>query len=354
MRIWLNLFANSLLPPSFSQANELLRLPPIPLQPPVQIIDRNQRASETGILSSFTSYLSSYAADDPPEPSEEELESTLCTVDCLSQCPMDALFGEVLKMPVEGRQVLLQTLLHLLPEQSSPLVISVKPEQPRPSAIRTNGHRLRPNSSSYDPSMVFILEIATLIATRDSQSIALMGEAVVDALQSVVRDSANTHLLALSRSIYYLLFLLEATQSHSIVRAPVVLHMISKYEQNVLETAEREIVQGLSLCVRESAPLRNEITNTPDFWLILRSLHMRPSVDGQVFELVRNVVDQKPAAITADNYEAAMSLLNGFASAGSVGAAAEQKLDRKALDLHQREKVKQTKNEKVAKLPFEK
>jgi hypothetical protein len=35
------------------------------------------------LLSAFTSYLSSYAADDPPEPSDEELDNTLCTVDCV-------------------------------------------------------------------------------------------------------------------------------------------------------------------------------------------------------------------------------------------------------------------------------
>lgn len=64
---------------------------PIPLQPPTHVVDRDQR-TESGILSSFTSYLSSYAADDPPEPSEEEVESTLCTVDCLRSCPMENIF----------------------------------------------------------------------------------------------------------------------------------------------------------------------------------------------------------------------------------------------------------------------
>lgn len=96
VRIWLNLFANSLLPPAFSHSQEVLRLPPIALQSPVQVIDRDQRNSEAGLLSSFTSYLSSYAADDPPEPSEEELESTMCTIDCLSMCPMEGIFSRTL------------------------------------------------------------------------------------------------------------------------------------------------------------------------------------------------------------------------------------------------------------------
>ena len=96
VRIWLNLFSNSLLPPTFSQSQQILQLPPIALQPPVQVIDRDQRNSEAGLLSSFTSYLQSYAADDPPEPSEEELESTMCTIDCLSMCPMEGTFSRIL------------------------------------------------------------------------------------------------------------------------------------------------------------------------------------------------------------------------------------------------------------------
>ena len=96
VRIWLNLFANSLLAPTFSRSDNLLDIPPIPLQPPSQVIDREQRSSEGGIIQTFSSFLSSYAADDPPEPSEEELESTLCSVDCINSCPMTKIFSKSL------------------------------------------------------------------------------------------------------------------------------------------------------------------------------------------------------------------------------------------------------------------
>lgn len=62
---------------------------------PSQIIDRVTRTAETGFFSAFTSYISSYAADDPPEPSEEELESTLCTVDCIKSCNMEQVFQNI-------------------------------------------------------------------------------------------------------------------------------------------------------------------------------------------------------------------------------------------------------------------
>jgi golgi-specific brefeldin A-resistance guanine nucleotide exchange factor 1 len=80
-----NLFINALIPPFAGDLVSSLKIPPIPLQSPSQVVERESRG-ETGLLSAFTSYLSSYAADDPPEPSDEELENTLCTIDCVDAC----------------------------------------------------------------------------------------------------------------------------------------------------------------------------------------------------------------------------------------------------------------------------
>jgi brefeldin A-resistance guanine nucleotide exchange factor 1 len=82
--------------PSFSAKTlSAYPIPPIPLHSPSQVIDRVARTTETGFFSAFTSYISSYAADDPPEPSDEELESTLCTVDCIKSCQIDEVFENV-------------------------------------------------------------------------------------------------------------------------------------------------------------------------------------------------------------------------------------------------------------------
>lgn len=90
------------------------------------------------------------------------------------------------------------------------------------------------------------------------------------------------------------------------------------------------ILNGLTLCVRDPSPLRNELTNTPDFWSIMRSLHTLPEAAGTAFDLVGRVVAGRQAAVTADNYKDTVSLLNGFAAAGCVGAVVEQKRDKSA------------------------
>lgn len=119
---------------------------------------------------------------------------------------------DIRAMPPKGRQSVVRALLKKLPEPASPVVIAVRPERHAPAPIRTNGHRSNPASQTYDPSLAFVLELATILSTRDSESVALMGQATADALQTIVRDPANVHPLILSRAVYYLLYLLHASQ----------------------------------------------------------------------------------------------------------------------------------------------
>lgn len=64
----------------------------------------------------------------------------------------------------------------------------------------------------------------------------------------------------------------------------------------------------------------------------LRNLH---EAAPSVFELLESVVIENvgtgaSSSITSDNYEFVVSLLNDFATAGSIGAIIEQKRDRNA------------------------
>lgn len=56
---------------------------------------------------------------------------------------------------------------------------------------------------------------------------------------------------------------------------------------------------------------------SPDFWAILRTLAHRPEVAVLVFEILERGTTGTPPAIVADNFEAAISLLNDFASAAN-------------------------------------
>ncbi|KAJ5690269.1 hypothetical protein N7462_004661 [Penicillium macrosclerotiorum] len=326
IRILSNLFINSLIPPFDSQMTAELDISPIPLQPPSQVVDRDGRNNETGLLSAFTSYLSSYAADDPPEPSDEELDNTLCTVDCVTACSIPEILANMKTLPLSSLEKLVDALLSQLPEDNAPAVIVVKPERPIPVS-RPSSARVDPDQPKYDPSMIFLLELATILTLRDEKTLGALGETLATTLQTLVRDAKNLHPLTVSRIVSYLFNLLRLSHDQHFMRVPVVLHAISGYDQDILETVAVPTVKGLARCIAHTGRLRNEITISPDFWSILQRLHQHEEAAPLVFGLLQSIVDSMPDIVTGDNYEFAVALANDFISAGHIGSIDERQRD---------------------------
>ena len=107
------------------------------------------------------------------------------------------------------------------------------------------------------------------------------------------------------------------------------MHAVSSFPHETLVKASGLVLRGLKLCTEKPCPLRNEMMTSPDFWAILKTLATEAEAAPAVFEILESGVTVAPSAIMADNYEAALALLNEFSSMASVGAVAEQKNDRK-------------------------
>jgi brefeldin A-resistance guanine nucleotide exchange factor 1 len=111
-------------------------------------------------------------------------------------------------MPVESLKPLTEALFSHLPDDPSSIVISVKSDSEPPSS---------PNSQSsfsgpvYEPSLVYILELCTVLALRDHETITTLGGDVAEALQNVMRNASSYHPIMVSRTIFYLLHLLHAS-----------------------------------------------------------------------------------------------------------------------------------------------
>lgn len=329
IRIMVNLFVNSLIPPYFLSFQKTLALPPIPLQNPAQIIDRAERPADTGIFSALTSYVSSFANDEPPEPSDQEIEYTLCTVDTVKECHFEDILANISQLPVEALRSLLMSLLEHIPEDGSPRVIVVKPEIPGASP-RSNGPRQKGKGPLYDPSLVFVLELATVLALRDEETVKELAKDVTDALSTVIRDATKHHYVVIARSVYYLLSLLKASNDYDFIRAPVLLHTFSSFNDALLHECSQPILKGLTDCFKGPNALRSELAGSPDFWTILNRLSGVADAAGDVFQLVEDLTTSAQPGITADNYEAAIALLNEFATAAQVGAREEQLYDQAA------------------------
>ncbi|KAF2739098.1 hypothetical protein EJ04DRAFT_458596 [Polyplosphaeria fusca] len=330
IHIMINLFVNSLIPPYFLSFQKTLALPPIPLQSPAQVIDRAERPADTGIFSALTSYVSSFASDEPPEPSDQEIEYTLCTVDTVKECHFEDITTNISQLPLESLKSLLLALLEQIPEDGSPRVIIVKPELPSAATPRPNGNKSKLNRPAYDPSLVFVLELATVLVLRDEETVENLAKDVVESLQSVIRDASKLHPVVIARSVYYLLGLLKASNDFDFLRAPVLLHTFSSFNPELLKQCAQPLLKGLTDCCKGSNGLRVELASSPDFWSILNTLHQGPEAAGDVFQLVEDLTTSSQPGITADNYEAAIALLNEFATAAQVGAVQEQRHEQAA------------------------
>ena len=99
----------------------------------------------------------------------------------------------------------------MLPEDASPRVITVKPEVPALTPLRPNGVKPASALPTYDAGFVCMIELATVLAIRDQESIEAIGGNVANVLQSAIRDANRLHPFAVSRLCYYLLCLLRTS-----------------------------------------------------------------------------------------------------------------------------------------------
>jgi brefeldin A-resistance guanine nucleotide exchange factor 1 len=320
IRIMLSLFVNSLIPSSSATIKGPMSLGPIPLQPPVQVIDRSEREKDGGLFSTLSNYVSSFTNDEPPEPSEQEIEDTLCAIDCIKTCGFEDLFDRISQLPLESLVSFVESLLGHIPEDSSPRIIVVKSDVPLVSP--------RSGGKIYDPSLVFVLELATMLTMRDAQTIEALGKDVASALQSIVRNAANYHYVVISRVTYYLLTILSVSDEYEFVRAPVILHAFSSFDGSLLQRSALPLLKGILDCMKNSSSgLRSEMSTSPDFWVIQHNLQAVPEAAPYVFKILEDLAGPPHTGITVDNYEPAVALLNSFASAGSIGAEDERMRD---------------------------
>lgn len=114
------------------------------------------------------------------------------------------------------------------------------------------------------------------------------------------------------------------------MRVPFVLHWVSHLDQGVLESTAIPTIRSLAMCIAQAGPLRNEVTDSPDFWAILQKLHQHGEAAPLVFDLLQLTIESNPPIVTAHNYEFVVGLADSFVSAGSVGFVDELQKDAQA------------------------
>lgn len=155
LQIIRNLFLNSLLPSSMLQVEDFLSgTTTIPLKPKSPKPAKQTNRRDGSLLSTLSSYLlSPYSSDESysRDPTEEEVESTMCAVDCVAACKLEELFTDISLLQTD-------TLASLL------------------NAIRYVGYDTEVMKKAtvtipYDPATVLFLEFMITITVRNANRI---------------------------------------------------------------------------------------------------------------------------------------------------------------------------------------
>src|SRR6266542_531008 len=95
-----NLFVNSLLPSSMIKVEDFLAgTTTIPLKPKTVSVLRQERKNDGSLLSALSSYLlSPYSGNyesSRSDPTDEEIECSMCTIECVKVCRLEELFADI-------------------------------------------------------------------------------------------------------------------------------------------------------------------------------------------------------------------------------------------------------------------
>ncbi len=170
------LFLHSLLPPGMLQMEDFLSgstVIPLKLNSPPAA--REERRSDSGLLSALSSYLLSpygSAAETVTAPSQEDIENTLSAIDCLNACKLDELYAQTKSLDTSALVAAVRAIKHLAEERCASRKDYVS------AGASDDGSSNRPMTPAYDeaqqpydPACVFDLEVMISLVRVSNESV---------------------------------------------------------------------------------------------------------------------------------------------------------------------------------------
>ncbi|UZJ57201.1 hypothetical protein CBS101457_006521 [Exobasidium rhododendri] len=294
--IFKNLYINSLLPLNIGLmfefgSTEAKSIPLKPKKAPATIQDARSQAAG-GLLSTISSYLlSPYSVEKEvvtPEVSEEEIESSLCTADCVASCRIEDLFAQILELKTEALVPALTTLVELankstVDRRNATAVEGESASSGRSTPVQgASGATSTPNTSQtpqyrggqplpYDPSAAFLLELATTIAcSADSSTLPEAYNLLYEHFQTLLSTPLLFHSLQVERAAVTLLRLVHRASSVTVLRDQlfIALDQLTPIPNEYKTVLAPQVTAGLLQILRDDASFVQSQTE----WSLILSL----------------------------------------------------------------------------------
>ncbi|RCH92835.1 GDP/GTP exchange factor for ARF, partial [Rhizopus stolonifer] len=254
-----NLFLNSLLPNAMLRVEDFLsRTRDIPLKPKISKLSKQTARRDGSLLSTLSSYLlSPYSSDEAysRDPTEEEVEMTMCAVDCVTACKLQELFADVTSFSLETQKCLL-------------------------TAVRSVGYNEKEMEKStitipYDPVAALFLEFMVTITIRNAERIEKLWPYAADYILGILSFAEKQSVLVVERAVVGLLRLCICAASRNVLLDKILkcLTILRDFPPSVTQTVAEQIMTGAT----SLSSVQSEYRNDPEFCeLILELKNITP------------------------------------------------------------------------------
>lgn len=255
LKIVFTLFENCLIDPNlFIDFQAKLKIPPLPKVKPRYVINRLKPLKDSGLLSTFSSFLKSYS-DDPPEPTDQEVESTLSSIDCIKSLSIGTIFKTIAQGDNNNKKLLINLLLQSVPEYNE----STK--------------------FFYEYEVLFVFEILVCFSLliRETEII----KTVLEKLQKF-KNPNNISMTSQLRIITYRLLLIRKADDFDLNSVFETLHELLEFDKDFLTKNGAQCIQPIISLADHDSWCCKQILVSEDFWKVLRMFASIPVYSEQV------------------------------------------------------------------------
>lgn len=260
LRVLANLYLYSLIP-----MNELPKIKP------QTTIKRNKGGREIGLFSTLSSYLT--GSDSTLEPSDEDIDATLSTIDCVKACGVDELIDSMVHLDGKDGEKMTEFILNSIPN-----IIDASPSF----------------KQSYYSVTLFYLE---LLKHNNEKTSGM--------LYNYLQHWEELDSEFIIRIINYSLEAQKASHLNTIVNV----------NSKILRSAAVPIATRLT-----KLPLDDTLLHDSDYWKLLDIISSNEEATQPVFEHVKQLKDR----VDKNNYTYLLAVLGQIADVGASGAQVEQ------------------------------
>ncbi|RUS35496.1 hypothetical protein BC938DRAFT_482565 [Jimgerdemannia flammicorona] len=317
-----NLFINSLLPSSMLQVEDFLAgTTSIPLKPKTAPQPKPQNRRDGSLLSALSSYLlSPYSNDDTyrADPTEEEVESTMCAVDCVVACRLEELFGDIRFLEEEPLLHLMKAIRHI-----------GNPAPPAAESSETQSS-ISPKTTGpipYDPAAVFFLELMISITIQNRDRIQILCPIVFEYVEHVLKQANNQSVLLIERAVVGLLRLCIrlAHKEEMVSEVFQCLELLLALPPQAMNSVSEQMMAGVLNLIKAEQSCITSRTHWETIFTLLSASATHPEASKYAFEATTCLLSESSnTSIHEDNFSGVVELLGKFANVAGIGADSEK------------------------------